>query len=71
MIFVTMFVLTVGNIVYTYLASRNAAEETGQKFCSVIVPVNQAYSTEEPTSDLGKLLKERYSRLSKDLNCQE
>ncbi len=71
MVFVTMVVLTIGNIIYTYVASERAANETGLKFCAVIIPVNQAYEAEDPSTDLGKLLKERYRRLAIDLNCKD
>lgn len=67
-IWVAVFALTLSNILYTNLLQH----QTENKFCSVVSPIASAYRENgipPPTTELGRLLKERYLQLEKDLHC--
>jgi len=66
-----MFTLAVSSFVYSYVAAERAAYDNGQKFCSIITTVNDAYrDSEEPATELGRSLKANYIQLEKDLDCR-
>lgn len=70
MVYISIGVLTLTNILYTYVAIDKAVRDSEQKFCSVINTVNHAYAGQEPESEIGRELKVGYVVLAKELGCK-
>jgi len=66
--YVSMLVMAVTSILYTTISQHH----TEQKFCNIINTVNDAYDkAPEPTTQLGRDLKQNYRQLEADLDCRE
>lgn len=67
-VYLSMFAFCAVSIWY----ANYATEKGNQKFCDIINTVNSAYndtSVPEPTTDLGKKLKQNYKDLKERLDC--
>jgi len=64
-VYLSIFAMVLINISYSTYAVR----ENGRKFCSIITTVNDAYSKDDPKTEIGVQLKKDYIQLERDLNC--
>lgn len=66
LVYISMFTMCVLSVWY----ADYTAKESGRKFCDIINTVNNAYKTNpEPTTEVGKQLKQNYIDLQKRLDC--
>lgn len=61
-IFVTMFLLTTANVLYT--------NQQAHKFCALMVTLDESYSQFKPTSSAGRKVAANVHELRKSLGCK-
>lgn len=62
-VFVTMFLLTGVNILYT--------NQQAQKFCALMITLDESYSQFKPRTEAGKKVAQNVHDLRKSLDCKE
>lgn len=68
LVYISMFAMCAISIFYADYSVR----ESGRKFCDIITTVNDAYkdpAVPEPTTELGRKLKQNYADLEERLRC--
>lgn len=67
MVFISMLLSTGLTIWYAH----QVGEETGRKFCSIVVRLDDTYRAHPPETETGREIAEDMARLRADLHCNE
>jgi hypothetical protein len=65
-IYLSMFAMMIATISYT----KAAIDSNAQKFCAVVVLVDNSYLEHPPSTAAGKAQAENFHKLRKDLKCK-
>lgn len=68
-VFVAMVVIVAAGIWYTNYATRKSNDENNQKWCTVLVAIDDAYKDANVTSPAGKKIAEAFHMRRVEFNC--